>query len=113
MDIVTWEERGIVFPVLSSSTVLPVYGWAGSAHTAAVLKAGIRLSCGSRDSLLEVRDRQQESTKAGFRAGGKHWVFPVILCLCLANRTRVYGGCLLLYKQSLQNNGHRSISFLG
>lgn len=78
MDIVTWEERNS-FPS-DTSTVLPLHDWAGSAHTAVVLKAGIRLSYVSQDLLLEARDRQQESMKARFRFGGKHRV-PCVLSL--------------------------------
>lgn len=96
-----------------TSTVLPVHDWAGSAHTAVVLKAGIRLGYVSRDSLLEARDRQQESMRARFRVGGKYPVpcvlslvgflafssfLSIILYVCLADRTGVYGWCLLLDK---------------
>jgi len=71
MDVVIWKKREIVFPLVPSSALLPMCGWAGSVHTAAVLRAGIGLSYSSQDSLLEVRDRQQESTKARFGVGGK------------------------------------------
>lgn len=52
----------MVFVVMLSLTVLSVHGWAGSARTAVGFKAGISLIC-SGHSVLEVRDRQQDSIK--------------------------------------------------